>query len=203
MAVIEVFADVLCPFAHAGLRKMVVERANRRRTDVVLRIRAWPLEQVNGAPLEAATVGEEIEALRSSVAPDLFAGFDTATFPQTSLPALAQTHAAYRAGLEVGERVALALRDAVFERGVDLSDPGICRDVVAGFGVGAPTDADVAAVAQDREEGAARGVEGSPYFFVAGRGFFCPSLEIHHDAEGFHVGVDEVVLEQFFARCFA
>ncbi|MFZ4518319.1 MAG: disulfide bond formation protein DsbA, partial [Microthrixaceae bacterium] len=73
MPTIEVFADVSCPFAHVGLRRVVQERDRRGRTDVVLRVRAWPLEVVNGEALDGPHVAEKVDALRAQVAPDLFA----------------------------------------------------------------------------------------------------------------------------------
>ena len=50
--VIEVYADVWCPFAYVGLLCVVERRAQLEREDVFLNIRAWPLELVNGAPLD-------------------------------------------------------------------------------------------------------------------------------------------------------
>ena len=52
---IEVWADVWCPFAHIGIRRLVEER-DRRGSEVHLRVRAWPLELVNGRPLDAAFI---------------------------------------------------------------------------------------------------------------------------------------------------
>ena len=61
--------------------------AATRGLDVGLRLRAWPLELVNDAPLDADLIADEVAALRAHVAPDLFAGFDPQHFPKTSLPA--------------------------------------------------------------------------------------------------------------------
>lgn len=72
-AMIDVFADVVCPFTHIGLRGLV-ERRREFGSSTVLRVRGWPLELVNGAPLAADVVAEEIRELRRQVAPDLFAG---------------------------------------------------------------------------------------------------------------------------------
>ena len=52
MDALEVFADVCCPFTHVGLRRIVRRRAELGRDDVVLVVRAWPLELVNGVPLD-------------------------------------------------------------------------------------------------------------------------------------------------------
>ena len=48
-----------------------------------MRVRAWPLELVNGTPLDSAMIGEEVDELRAQVAPDLFTGFDLSGFPGT------------------------------------------------------------------------------------------------------------------------
>src|SRR5206468_3084962 len=50
-AVIEVFADVRCPFTHVGLTRFVARRHELGRREPRLRVRAWPLELVNGEPL--------------------------------------------------------------------------------------------------------------------------------------------------------
>jgi hypothetical protein len=104
MDVIEVFADVSCPFTHVELRRLVARRAAEGHATPVLVVRAWPLELVNGQPLDPGFVAEEVGALREQVAPDLFAGFDPAAFPVTSIPALALAHAAYAVDAPTGER---------------------------------------------------------------------------------------------------
>jgi predicted DsbA family dithiol-disulfide isomerase len=201
--VIEVFADAACPFTHVGLRRITAERDRRGRADVVLRCRAWPLELVNGTPLEPDVVAEEVAALRASVAPELFAGFDPTRFPGSSLPALSLAAAAYRAGLGPGEQVSLAIRTAVFEEGRDLEDPGVLAAIAGAAGVDYDTVAgDGADVRADWHEGQARGVVGSPHFFVDGAGLFCPTLQISHGDDGFTVELDRPAFEDFVHRCF-
>lgn len=85
---IEVYADVWCPFAYVGLNAAAAERVRFGRPDVQLVVRAWPLELVNGHPLDASTTSSHIRDLREQVAPTLFAGFRQETFPTTSIPAL-------------------------------------------------------------------------------------------------------------------
>ena len=75
MTAIEVFADVTCPFTHVGLRRLVDLRTQLGRPDVHLRVRAWPLEIVNGQPLDPDFIAEEVDDIRGQVAPDLFEGF--------------------------------------------------------------------------------------------------------------------------------
>ena len=180
MAVIEVFADVRCPFAHVGLRRLFDQR-ERRGSQVPFFVRAWPLEIVNGKPLDPELVAEEVEALRVQVAPDLFTGFDHSRFPTTSLPALALTAHAYKTGAEVGAQVALALRWALFEEGRDIAWNDVLDEIAASAGVGRPHDGDEGAVEDDLTEGRQRDVIGSPHFFIGEASYFCPTLDISHD----------------------
>ncbi len=113
---IEVFADMVCPFTHVGLRRLSVARRGREHLRDV-RVRAWPLEYLNGAPLASDLVGKEIDALREQIAPDLFIGFDAATFPRTSIPAFGLVAAAYAVDDLTGEVMSLALRDASSSEG--------------------------------------------------------------------------------------
>jgi len=201
---IEVFADVVCPFSYVGLRRLVAEREARRRPDVALRFRAWPLELVNGAPSAPAGVADRVAALRAGVAPGLFAGFDPERFPSTTLPALALTAAAYEVGPARGEAVALAVRTAVFEEGRDVSRPEVLAEIAAAHGLAAEVDErHHRAVLDDWAEGTTRGVLGSPYFFVDGEGFFCPALEIARGERGLEISFDTEGFDRFLARCFA
>lgn len=199
--VLEVWADVVCPFTHVGLRRLTAQRDALGR-DLRLRARAWPLEWVNGAPVAPEVVAEEIEALRGSVAADLFTGFTTAEFPATSVPALALASAAYARDVATGEAVSLALRDALFEQGRNVADPAVLRALAADHGID-PAAIDPDAVRAEYDDGRACGVIGSPYFVVADRGFFCPSLEIRHSEAGFAVRFDAEAFEEFAAVALA
>lgn len=202
MQPIEVFADISCPFTHVGLRRVIEERDRRGITRVVLRVRSWPLEVVNGAPLDGDAVAEKVDALRRQVATDLFAGFDPSTFPRTTLPALALAAAADRTDPTTGQGVALALRDLVFEQGVDVSDRGVLERLAEEHGVTVDLD-DTSAVTADHAEGVRRGVVGSPHFFTPAGDFFCPVLDIGRDDTGrLLVRVDEQGFEAFVAACF-
>lgn len=203
---IEVFADVCCPFTHVGLRRFVEQRSNRARPDVVLRVRAWPLELVNGSPLDPAFVAEEVEELRAQVAADLFVGFDESRFPATAIPAMAMAAAAYEHSDAAGEGVSLALRRVLFDEGRDIADPAVLAEVAAGIGIDLPVEADDTTVRADWAEGVERSVQGSPHFFVSDEddGFFCPSLDISRDEAGhLHISSDPAELTVFFDRCFA
>jgi hypothetical protein len=94
--VIEVHADVWCPFAHVGLRSVRERRGELGRDEVILVVRAWLLELVNGAPLNPSTTAEHIDELREQVAPHLFQHFDPLRFPTSTMPALALVAGAYR-----------------------------------------------------------------------------------------------------------
>lgn len=197
---IEVFADVACPFTHVGLRRFVEHRRTAGR-DVILRVRAWPLQIVNGRPLDPDLVAEEVEALRPTVASDLFIGFDRTRFPTTSRPAFAVAAAAYRRDLPTGEAVSLALRDALFEQGEDVADPAVLASIARRFEIEVD-DVDVASVEADHAEGVARGVIGSPHFFPPGGSFFCPSLRVERDQRGVLRIRSDAGLDEFLAACF-
>lgn len=202
MTVIEVFADVACPFTHVGLRRLVEQRESLGRQDVHLLVRAWPLEIVNGKPLDPAFIYEEVVDIRDQVAPDLFAHYREDALPASSMPALALTAAAYRRDTTTGERVALRLRELLFEEGVDIAEASVLEAVAADHGITSPYD-DTSAVLADHAEGVERGVIGSPHFFTGDDGFFCPSLNVSRDAEGaLHVEVDTAAFEAFVATCF-
>jgi predicted DsbA family dithiol-disulfide isomerase len=196
---VEVFADVMCPFAHVGLRRLREERRARKR-ETPVRVRAWPLEWINGEPISAELVGREVVALRDQVAPDLFVGFDPATFPHTSIPAFGLASAAYAIGLATGEAVSLALRDALFEQGRDVSDPTVLDTIARHFGV-VPLDRAAAEVAVrvDWDMGRVRGVLGSPHFFVGDRDWFCPSLRIEHGDDDFDIEIARDSIGDFYA----
>jgi 2-hydroxychromene-2-carboxylate isomerase len=202
--VVEVFADVACPFTHTGLRRISAWRSEHGLVEPLLRLRAWPLELVNGASLQGATLAPEIAALRRDVAPDLFASFDPDRFPLTSLPAMISEAAAYRRGIAVGERFSLAVRTALFEDGLDIADPAVLRAVRSHVGAPPPIPEDERAVMADYEEGKRRHVAGSPHFFTADGSFFCPSLQIEHGAHGaLDVTFDVVGFQRFLASAFA
>jgi len=201
--VVEVFADIWCPYAHVGIKRFVRRRWAAHRNDLVLRVRAWPLELVNGAPLDADHVAEQIEELRRQVAPDLFNDFDPRRFPRTTLPALDLVSEAYASGLALGERASLAVRDALFERGDDISDPAVLQRLRAGLGVDRPGLDARWQVLADWAEGQRRGVVGSPHFFVGDDGFFCPALQIERHDGRRHIRIDSSRFDDFFDRCSA
>lgn len=200
---IEVYADVWCPFADVGLRCVAERRGRLGREDVRLHVRAWPLELVNGAPLDPTTTAHHIHDLKTQVAPDLFAGFDPEYFPSTTLPALAVVHAAYARSMEKGEAVSFALRDALFEEGLDISRPEVLTNISGRHNVDAINAVDEQSIFDDWHDGVNRGVRGSPHFFCGDLDAYCPSLVISKGGMGqLEVNANLDVLDSFLLACF-
>ena len=85
--VVEVFADVACPFTHVGLRHIIRRRAAARQPASAAARPAWPLELVNGEPLDPDVVALgtwRSYADRSS--PTSFEGFDSDAYPARHSP---------------------------------------------------------------------------------------------------------------------
>lgn len=203
MPALEVFADVVCPFAHVGLRL-----ARQRRDEVgsigeSMWIRAWPLELVNGKPQDPDTVAHHIGELKEQIDPGLFAGFRPSAFPATTLPALSLAAQAYRQDPAVGEAASFALRDALFEEGRDPSRADVLRDIADQVGLEDMQFGDHRLVLQEWHEGQRQGVEGSPHFFCKGMNSFCPSLDISRDEQGHtRIRLDRARLDRFLDACF-
>jgi predicted DsbA family dithiol-disulfide isomerase len=201
--IVEVFADVTCPFAHVGLRRFVARRAQRGISRPILHVRAWPLELVNGEPLEPCVVAQHVAELREQVAPDLFEGFVPSHVPRSAMPAFELVAAAYERSGQTGERVSLRVRDALFERGLDISDADVLARIASSEGVSVDRDEAEQIVLRDYEEGRRREVRGSPEFFLDGRGWYCPSLDIHKVDDALKIELDVETVEAFLAACFA
>jgi predicted DsbA family dithiol-disulfide isomerase len=186
MKTVEVYADIGCPFTHVGLLRFV-EARRERGSDALLVVHAWPLELVNGKPLDPAFIAEEVEEIRPQVGGQLFSGFDPAAFPNSSIPAMALASAAYGSDPAAGEAVSLELRDLLFEQGRDVADPVVLAAVAAEHGLefdpGA-ADEHMETVAADHARGRELGVIGSPHFLTRNGGFFCPALEVGRDSDG-------------------
>ena len=105
------------------------------------------------------------------------------SFPQTSIPAQTLTARAYEIDAATGERVALALRWALFEHGFDIADPFALQEIAARHGISDVTPSESFVRAEHRA-GVARGVVGSPHFFTAHGDYFSPGLDVSHDPGG-------------------
>lgn len=203
MTQIDVYADIWCPFAHVGLRSVVRRREQLGLRDVMVRVRAWPLELVNSAPLDVEVTVEHVADLRMQVTPDLFAGFDPVHFPTTTLPALALEASAYEWDDKIGEAVSLALRNALFEGGRDISDPSVLETIADAHGVPYVFDGNDGAVRAAWREGEARGVQGSPHFYCGDNQVFCPSLDISNSEDGsLRIRRNIEALDKFLSVCF-
>jgi 2-hydroxychromene-2-carboxylate isomerase len=181
---IEIYADIWCPFAHVGLRAARRERERLARTDVAFLVRPWPLELVNGAPLDPHVTAQHVRELREQVAPDLFAGFDEGSFPTSTLPALSLALAAYERDAATGEAVSWALRDALFESGQDISEASVLDGIARRYAVPEGSWRNTAGVELEWQRGRSRGVKGSPHFFCGESDAFCPALDIARNETG-------------------
>jgi predicted DsbA family dithiol-disulfide isomerase len=194
---IEVFADMCCPFTHSGLKRVAAQLAD---TDVELVVRAWPLEWVNGAPLEAEAVSAKIAVLENELDVDDFVGFREETWPASTIPALNLAAQAALVDEATGLRVSLALRAALFEQGLDIADPAVLADIAAAHGLSTPGTEPHPSVEADYADGQRRGVRGSPDFWVGENEFFCPALDLARDEAGaLHAEFDRAGLERFIA----
>ena len=200
---IEVFADIWCTFAHVGLRMADAQRRATGRDDVRLRVRAWPLEWVNNAPMDPQKVADHVVELQEHVAPTMFRHVDVEHFPTTTIDALALVARAYRASDTMGEQAAFAVRDALFEEGRDIADPAVLAEIGDRLGVGVPDQADRDAVRADYEAGVAKGVVGSPHFFCGDTSVFCPSLQITRGDDALIIHSNAAQLGEFLRHCLA
>lgn len=197
MTTVEVFADICCPFTHVGLR-LVTNQLARLDTVIECRVRAWPLEWVNGEPMTGEAVAEKVAVLRDELGSMYFEGFDADEFPTTTVPAMSLASVAYERDMETGLAVSLEVRDALFERGLDVSKPDVLEAIAQVHGLEAWVAGAMAGVEADYEAGKARGVTGSPHFFAGDREFFCPTLDLARDDEGaLHAAIDIEGLNSF------
>ena len=200
MQTVEVYADITCPFTHVGLKR-VVEHVNAMSEPAEVIVRAWPLEWVNGAPLAVDAVLVKAASLTEQLGVDDFSELRADAWPTSTIPALNLAASAYARNAATGLAVSLDLRTALFERGENVGDADVLARIAAAHDLPAPRIDTNAAVRADYDGGLARGVKGSPHFFVASEDFFCPALDLGHDADG-HLTArfDADMLADFFAR---
>jgi predicted DsbA family dithiol-disulfide isomerase len=179
---VEVYADIWCPFAHLSLQT-VRKLRDRYSPEVPVVVRAWPLELVNGKPLDPDVTATHVAELRRDVAPTLFAGFRPESMPGSTLNALALVEAANDLDPWVGERLSFDLRDILFEQGQRI-DEAVLIMLAVETGLNPSVLGDLGRVEARLDEGRRRGVRGSPHLFVGRAGLFCPLLDIEKDALG-------------------
>jgi predicted DsbA family dithiol-disulfide isomerase len=197
---LEVFADITCPFTHVGLKRVIEHIAEIGRP-VSVHVRAWPLEWVNGSGLEVAAVEMKAKALTEQLGVDDFSGLRHDRWPTSTIPALELAAAAYARDMATGLGVSLELRSALFEHGLDVGDPEVLARIAADHDLPGREHWPSEVVETDYEEGRRRGVSGSPHFWVDHDDFFCPALDLGHDADGnLTARLDTDGLAAFFAR---
>ncbi len=196
---LEVFADITCPFTHLGLKRVAQEVAeNDLQVDII--VRAWPLEWVNGAPLDAEAVEAKIDALKDQLDTPDFSNFCAESWPTSTLPALNLAAGAFDVDPSTGLTVSLAIRNALFEEGQDVGDPTVLADLAARFGLKVPVGEVHARVHADYQDGQKRKVRGSPDFWLGDEEFFCPALVLGHDTGGLTAKFDTEGFEDFLQR---
>jgi 2-hydroxychromene-2-carboxylate isomerase len=105
--------------------------------------------------------------------------------------------------METGEAMSFALRDALFEEGLDISRADVLSEIAKSLDVDSFDAADEQAVLTDWDEGVRRGVKGSPHFYCGDSDAFCPSLNISKDKGGhLKMTTDMAVLDKFLVDCF-
>jgi len=200
--VIEVFADVTCPFTHVGLASLA-EQLRRRGPHVGIWVRSWPLEWVNGRPMDPHAAFEHAMELRDQVAPGSFKTLDASMFPPTTIPALALSVKAYKVGMDVGQALSFEVRNWLFEQGRNVADPDTLKELATKFDLDAPDPDDYATVVAEWKEGRERGVQGSPHFFCGGTNAFCPSMDISSNDDGSDMTIERTMgrLAEFLDGC--
>jgi len=134
MTAIEVWSDLLCPFAYVGLLRM--RRARERLgLDVPVEHHAFPLELFNGPHRRRGTDTEAVGL--GQIEPE--AGFRVWTapddlYPHSVLLAAEAVHAASAQSPAAGEELDLALRRAFWTRSWSIGQRQVILDVAAEVG---------------------------------------------------------------------
>ncbi|MEJ3652633.1 DsbA family protein [Actinomycetes bacterium KLBMP 9759] len=199
MTTIQVWSDLLCPFAYVGLLRLRRARA-RLGLDVRLEHHTFPLELFDGPHPRRGTDTEAVGVGR--IEPEgqfrVWTGPDD-QYPHTVLLAAEAVHAASAQSLEAGEELDLALRQAFWTHSRSISHRQVILDV-AGAVAAVDTEALTAALDSGRHRGDVMAdfavaqtdaITGSPTFVLAdGSSATNPGIEVHWDgpwAAGFPV----------------
>jgi predicted DsbA family dithiol-disulfide isomerase len=199
MSTIEVWSDLLCPFAYVGLLRLRRARA-RLGLDVRIEHHTFPLELFNGPHPRRGTDTEAVGL--GQIEPDAMFRVWTAAedlYPHTVLLAAEAVHAASAQSLTAGEELDLALRRAFWTQSRSISHRQVILDVAA---TAAPVDVNELAEALDdgrhrkqvMADFAVAGTDliaASPTLrFADGTTVTNPGIEVHWEgpwAEGFPV----------------
>ena len=149
---IQVWSDLLCPFAHLALHRLRQAR-ERIGVDVPVEHRTFALELFNGPHPRRGTDTEAVGV--GQAAPELdwrvWTGPDDA-YPHTVLLAAEAVHAAQARSFAAGEALDLALRRAFWTSSRSISVRGVVLEV-AGEVAAAGTDLDVAELTDALDSG--------------------------------------------------
>jgi predicted DsbA family dithiol-disulfide isomerase len=126
---IEIWSDLLCPFAYVGLLRLRRARA-RLGLDIAIEHHTFPLELFNGPHPRRGTDTEAVGL--GQIEPD--AGFRVWTaaddlYPHTVLLAAEAVHAASAQSLTAGEELDIALRRAFWTESRSISHRQVILDV--------------------------------------------------------------------------
>lgn len=129
---IQVWSDLLCPFAYVGLLRLRRTRA-RLGVDVAIEHRSFPLELFNGPHPRRGTDTEAVGL--SQIEPD--AGFRVWTaaddlYPHTVLLAAEAVYAAAAQGPRAAEELDLALRVAFWVHSRSIAHRQVILDIAGG-----------------------------------------------------------------------
>lgn len=198
---IQVWSDLLCPFAHVAIHRVTVAREQLGLTGKVhIDHHTFPLELFNGPHPRPGTDSEAVGL--GQIEPD--AGFRLWTgpewdYPSTVLLAAEAVHAAKAQGLAASEDLDRALRFAFWTDSRSIGHRAVILEVAKEVGT-----VDVDALTEALDSGKHRAdvmgdyavsqsddVSGSPHLFLAdGFGVNNPGMELHWQgdwAKGFPV----------------
>lgn len=198
---IQVWSDLLCPFAHVAIHRLTVARERLGLTDQVqLDHHAFPLELFNGPHQRPGTDSEAVGL--GQIEPD--AGFRLWTaadwlYPNTVLLANEAVHAAKAQGLRQAEDLDRGLRKAFWLESRSIGHRQVILDIATEVGT-----VDVALLAQALDSGRHRtevmadyavaqtdAVNGSPHLFTSdGYDVNNPGITVHWEgpwASGFPI----------------
>jgi predicted DsbA family dithiol-disulfide isomerase len=133
MPTIEVWSDLLCPFAYVGLLRLRRARERLGLGDVRIEHHTFPLELLDGPHPRRGTDTEAVGL--GQIEPE--AGFRVWTaaddlYPHTVLLAAEAVHAASAQSLTAGEELDLALRRAFWTGSRSISHRQVILDVATG-----------------------------------------------------------------------
>jgi predicted DsbA family dithiol-disulfide isomerase len=95
------------------------------------------------------------------------------------------------------------LRWALFEQGRDIASVDVLLDIAQSAGAPLPHECELDRVRDDLTDGRARGVIGSPHFFIGDNDYFCPTLAITRTDEGLHIAGDPATFDALLEAAFS